>query len=98
MNASFGYAAPSDVWSIFAFYNVIGPRIETAGVNGLPDSVFEPFHGLDVTATYQFHEHWKLKLGLENLALQRDRETQGGLSVAEDYTGMEIGVSVGWSR
>ena len=98
VNASFGYAAPSDVWSIFAFYNVIGPRIETAGVNGLPDSVFEPFHGLDVTATYQFHEHWKLKLGLENLALQRDRETQGGLSVAEDYTGMEIGVSVGWSR
>ena len=97
VNSSFGYASPDDVWSIFAFYNVIGPRIETAGVNGLPDSEIEPFHGLDLTAAYNISDHWKLKLGIENIALQRNRETQGGRSVAEDFGGLEVGVSVGWS-
>ena len=97
VNSSFGYAAPDGVWSAFAYYNVIGPRIENFGTNGLPDSLLEPSHELDLTASYRFHEDWKVKLSFENLALARDRETQGGLSVAEDFEGLEIGASLSWS-
>ncbi|MFT4704188.1 MAG: hypothetical protein ACI81R_001884 [Bradymonadia bacterium] len=98
VNSSLGWEQPGDArWSVFAFYNVIGPRLETAGTNGLPNSQIEPFHSLDLTASYRFAADWKLKLGLENVAFQRRRETQGGLGVASDYEGLEAGLSLSWS-
>ena len=62
-----GYDDPDRRLSLSLLYNVSGERITGIGTFGLPDIYEQPFHQLDLVASWGFAEHWSVRLRVENL-------------------------------
>lgn len=65
VNFQFGYNGEHINWTVS--FNRVGERLQTAGINGAPDSYEVPFNGLDAAWTWGFKKGFKLKLGGDNL-------------------------------
>ena len=96
VNARFGWDAPDNGFAFTLLYGVLGRTLTDVGTNGLPDTVVEPQHLLDLTMSYAITEQWKVSLKLRNLLLQTERESQGDIVTYEERTPMSFGLSVGW--
>jgi outer membrane receptor protein involved in Fe transport len=97
VNASLGFAPPESGFSVFAYYNVAGRRIEDVGRLGLPDIYSEPFNSLDLTLRWELAEDWSLKLAARNLLYQSNEETQGDITVTDTQRGASVSVGLGWA-
>lgn len=94
VNASFGWDDPETRTSLVLLYNVSGERLVGVGTFGLPDIMEQPFHALDLVASWGFHEGWTVRLQVENLLGSKQRFEQGG-ETAEEYTiGSTISLSL----
>lgn len=93
VNASAGWDDPETRTALSLLYNVSGERLVGVGTFGLPDVYEQPFHRLDLVASWGFLEHWTLKLQVENLLGSKVSYTQDD-SVTERY---EVGRTVGLS-
>lgn len=94
VNASCGWDDPETRTSLVLLYNVSGERLVGVGTFGLPDIMEQPFHGLDLVASWGFHENWTVKLQLENLLGSRLRFEQGGETAEEYVVGSTISLSL----
>ncbi len=97
-NLSLGYAPKDTSLSLFAYYNVFGPRIRDVGLQGLPDVIEEPFHSVDVTAFWKMHKKWVLSLSGTNLLHQATRVTQGDFIYSRIQRGTAMSVKLGWKH
>jgi outer membrane receptor protein involved in Fe transport len=94
-NLSLGYSPEDTGLSLNAFYNVFGPRIQDVGASDLPDVYEQPFHALDLTASYELGENWTLGATVTNLLLQSRRVTAGGFDWSVIDEGMGFGLRLG---
>lgn len=78
VNTQLGYDAPNERHSATLSYNVFGPRISFAGVDGKDDAFEQPFHSLDFTYSYYPRENLAVKLGLKNLLNEKTEILQQG--------------------
>lgn len=53
--------------NLAVLYNLQGPRIQSVGILGLGDVTQQPFHSLDFAGSYDFNEHFSLKVGIKNI-------------------------------
>ncbi|MCB9506585.1 MAG: TonB-dependent receptor [Myxococcales bacterium] len=97
VNASLTYSAPSDVWSVSAYYNVLGPALVEAGINGQPNTSEQPTHMVDLAATARLSESLRLKVGARNLAGVCTRLEQDDLVVARRCRGTDASVGLTWT-
>jgi outer membrane receptor protein involved in Fe transport len=97
-NLSLGWTPADTGLSLNLFYNVFGRRIAEVGRNRIPDSYEEPFHSLDLTASYQLDEHWTLGASATNLLLQESVIEQGGLETSRVDRGTAFGVRLGFAN
>lgn len=94
LNLSVGYDDPERGISVALLYNVAGERIVGIGTLGLPDVYEQPFHQLDLVASYEFAEGWTFKGQLGNI-LDRDvRFTQDGQTVERYRKGRTVSLSI----
>ena len=84
--------------SLNLYYNVFGPRIREVGLGGLPDTLEEPFHSLDVSAGWRFKEQWKLGVNMTNLLMQSVLITQGGELAQRAERGLSAGVKLSYEH
>jgi hypothetical protein len=96
-NVSLGFSPPASRLSLFAYYNVFGRRIEDVGILGLPDVYQEPFHTVDMTASWEPVDHLGVKLSGKNLLDSEVVLTQGGIEVRTYRPGPSFSLRVGWS-
>jgi len=48
-------------------YNVSGPTLDRAGVEGLPDAYALPVHSLDFAVSQKFLDHWTVRFQVQNI-------------------------------
>ncbi len=95
-NLSLGFA-PEDGLSVFAFYNVFGPRIVEVGKLGLPDVYEMPLHTLDLSLGVPITDSLRLSVSVQNL-LQQSRELrQGDVAVREEQLGTAASAKISGS-
>ncbi|MBC7171622.1 MAG: TonB-dependent receptor, partial [Polyangiaceae bacterium] len=73
-NLSLRFDEPDSGVSASLVYNVVGPRITSAGTvigtSGVPDEEQQAFHSLDLVAAWRANEHLTLKLKAQNLLFE----------------------------
>jgi hypothetical protein len=78
-------------------YNVLGPRIDQVGAQGLPDVYEQPRHLLDFVAEQDVGWGMSLKLTVQNMLDQRVAYAQGGRTVSEYRPGVNLSLGFGWA-
>jgi len=81
-------------------YNIIGPRINAAGLNGLPDIFDEPRNQLDFVALKEipvFGVPLDFKFSIENLLNDRYLQTQADADTIRYRDGLTFGFGVSYS-
>lgn len=96
INAGIGLAPPDTHLTLNVFYNVLGPRLEDVGYAGFEDVYREPFHSLDVTASWEFTDGFSLRFNAQNVLVQRQILRQGEFVVQGIDPGAQfsLGLSV----
>lgn len=94
INASAGWDDPGTRTALTLLYNVSGERLVGVGTFGLPDVYEQPFHRLDLVASWGFAEHWSVKVSVENLLDSKVRFTQGDQTTEEYEVGRTFGVGL----
>lgn len=102
VNLSLRFDEPETDVGLALVYNVIGPRITDVGTRVgdtlLPDIEEQPFHSLDLVATWQANEHLKLKLKIQNLLFQSRDFRQGDFLTQRTEPGTSFGFGLTYSR
>lgn len=93
-NAQLGYDSANDRHSATLSYNVFGPRITFAGVDGKDDAYEQPFHSVDLTYSYYPTERLALKLSGKNLLGEKTEILQQGQILQGRDPGTSIGLSL----
>ncbi|TVQ99008.1 MAG: TonB-dependent receptor [Deltaproteobacteria bacterium] len=96
-NANLGWSHDGTGLALVTYYNVFGPRIRDVGAFGLPDIYEQPVHQLDLTATWDFAEQWRLRLVARNLLNQSSVERQGSVNLQEVRPGTSLSATLRWS-
>lgn len=94
INASAGWDDSGTRTALTLLYNVSGERLVGVGTFGLPDVYEQPFHRLDLVASWGFAEHWSVKVSVENLLDSKVRFTQGDQTTEEYEVGRTFGVGL----
>ncbi|MDQ3034008.1 MAG: TonB-dependent receptor [Myxococcota bacterium] len=97
VNVQLGIAPPDTNLTFGVYYNVFGPRLEDVGRLGLPDAYLDPFHSLDVTASWEPDPHVRIRLSATNVLFQRRELRQGDFVVLGYDPGTQFAVSFGYS-
>lgn len=95
-NVQAGYQNPDSGLGLTALYNVAGPRIQEVGALGIPDTILEPTHGLDLVVSKGLPAGFKVKVKGQNLLNSPDRVTQGSEEIESIRSGARIGLSLDW--
>lgn len=95
-NCSLSFTPTDTSLSLNLYYNVFGPRIREVGLGGLPDTLEEPFHALDFSASWAFHENWTISMSAKNLLLQPMLITQGGQLSQRVERGLSTSIKLGY--
>ena len=99
VNAGIEYDNPAIVNAVL-LYNTIGRRINTVGLNGLPDIYDERRDQLDLVASRKvelFDIPLTVKASIENLLNDRFLQTQGDETTIRYREGLTVGLSVSYS-
>ncbi|WP_373048688.1 TonB-dependent receptor [Vulgatibacter sp.] len=78
-------------------YNVFGPRLDVAGIQGLPDIYEDVFHRVDLTFTQGLGSGFDMKLAATNLLDQEETYSQGDTEVSRFSPGVGASASLGWT-
>lgn len=78
-------------------YNLVGERLETAGVNGEPDVMQSPLSRLDLGWTYDATSALEVKLAASNLLDDAREYTQGGLLDRAIEPGVSFSLKLAYS-
>jgi hypothetical protein len=78
-------------------YNVFGPRLDVAGISGLPDVYEEELHRLDLIFTQGLGGGFDMKLAATNLLDQEETYTQGDTEVSRFSPGIGASASLAWT-
>lgn len=78
-------------------YNVFGPRIAQVGDGGLPDTYEQPMQRLDVSASLQVAESWRVKMSARNLLDSPSVFTVGDEVVSVVRLGWSVGIGLTWA-
>jgi outer membrane receptor protein involved in Fe transport len=97
VNVALGYDDPVERIDVALLYNVSGERIRGIGTFGVPDVYEQPFHQLDLAASWGFAERWTLRLRVQNLLDDAVELTQEGEVVERYRPGRTVTLGVGWS-
>ena len=95
-NVQAGYQNPDSGLGFTALYNVAGPRIQEVGALGIPDTILEPTHALDLVVSKGLPAGFKVKLKGQNLINAPARVTQGAEQIESIRSGARVGVSLDW--
>ena len=95
-NCSLAFKPADTPLSLNLYYNVFGPRIREVGLGGLPDTLEEPFHALDFSASWGFQEHWSLSATVKNILVQPVLITQGGQLAQRVMRGSSMSLKLGY--
>ncbi|MBX3245600.1 MAG: TonB-dependent receptor [Myxococcales bacterium] len=95
VNASIGYEG--DALSVYAYYNVFGPRLEEVGTDRLPDTYRQPVHRLDLIGRWRLRDGVTLSFSVKNLLHQREQLVAQGLLVRGFQPGTSVSASLGWT-
>jgi outer membrane receptor protein involved in Fe transport len=77
LNGMLSYDIPRIGLDASLSYNVFGPRIATAGIQGIPDIIEQPFHRLDLVLSKGLSGGLEAKLSAKNLLDPEVEYTQG---------------------
>ena len=96
-NVSLSWLPESGKYEATLLYNVAGERISRVGIQGIPDTLEQPFHQVDFTLSAALPwEGWKVKTRLRNL-LDPDAQFTVGDQIERRYKkGREFAFSVEW--
>jgi outer membrane receptor protein involved in Fe transport len=83
--------------SVNVLYNVFGPRIVEVGALGLPDTIEQPFHQLDVVVRQKLPMGLLLGLQARNLLDLPSQRLQNGIIVDDVTRGRTFGLSLTWT-
>jgi TonB-dependent receptor len=96
VNAGLGWARGGA--SATALFNVVGKRIASAGVGGLPDTYEMPRHVLDLSASVPVTSTLSLKLDARNVLDAAHFVRQGEVTRERYTTGRVLSLGVSWRR
>lgn len=101
VNVGADYANEGSGTRVRVLYNVFGPRIESVGSEGLPDTYEQPRHQVDLIIAQKIGKHVDVKGTAENIFDSPVRFTQGesddGDNMVDRYNmgrGFSLGVTV----
>ncbi|WP_236607468.1 TonB-dependent receptor domain-containing protein [Sandaracinus amylolyticus] len=97
VNVQLGIAPPDTNLSFAVYYNIFGPRLEDVGLLGLPDVYLDPYHSVDLTATWEPDPHVTIRFAAQNLLFQRRELRQGDFVIVGYDPGTQFSLSVGYS-
>lgn len=97
VNVDLGWGSKKHGTEISLLYNVYGPRIAEVGIEGLPDVYEQPFHRVDVSASYDLGQGFKLKGSATNLLNQPVLVQQGDVVVQRYSPGIAANLALEWS-
>ncbi len=97
VNVQLGIAPPDTHLTFGVYYNVFGSRLEDVGRLGLPDTYLEPFHSVDVSASWEPDPHLKIRLTAQNVLFQRRELRQGDFVVLGYHPGTQVTLSCAYS-
>lgn len=86
-NVQLGYDAPNGKHTASLAYSFFGERVFSAGRDGAPDSLEQPFHSLDLVYSYYPVEPLAIKLRVQNLMDEKTQIDQGDVTVLEQSIG-----------
>ena len=95
-NAQVGYLNPDLGSSVTLLYNVAGPRIQSVGALGAPDTYELPVHRLDLVGRQGLPRGFNVGFKYRNILNSPARRTQGTQQVDEVRDGWSVGLSLGW--
>lgn len=97
-NLSLRFSDPVTKASLGIVYNVVGPRVIDVGTRVgdaiLPDIEEQPIHAVDLVASWDVGEHFKLKAKWRNMLFQSRRITQGDVETLRMYPGTFVSLGV----
>lgn len=96
VNAQLGYDSPNEKHSAMLSYNVSGPRINFAGVDGKDDAYEQPFHSVDATYSYFPTDGLTLKLSAKNLLNEKVEILQQGQILQGRDPGTSVSASLSY--
>lgn len=96
VNTQLGYDSANERHSATLSYNVFGPRITFAGVDGKDDAYEQPFHSVDMTYSYYPTERLSVKLSAKNLLGEKTEILQQGQILQGRDPGTSIGLSLSY--
>lgn len=95
-NVQAGYDNPDSGLTVTALYNVAGPRIQEVGALGIPDTMLQPVHTLDLVASKQLPKGFSVKVKGQNLLNSPARVTQGDNEIESIQKGTKVSLSLDW--
>ncbi|MBN1653461.1 MAG: TonB-dependent receptor [Deltaproteobacteria bacterium] len=102
VNVSLSHHEPKTDTTLTLVYNVVGPRISDVGTRVgefvLPDIEEQPFHALDLVASWQLDRHFKFKLKLKNIIFSKREFRQGDFLVQRVDPGASCSVGMSYSE
>lgn len=96
INVQVGYGLGQDMHWVIS-YNRAGERLETAGVNGEPDTFQSSLSRLDLGWTYDATSSLELKLSASNLLDDKREYRQGGLTDRSIEPGISVSAGLSYS-
>ncbi len=95
-NLSLRFDDPDSGVNVALVYNSFGPRIVEVGISSgdvtFPNVFQQPQHLLDLVASWQPREHWKLNFKWRNILLETNDFKQGNRLVKRENLGMWVSV------
>jgi Outer membrane receptor proteins, mostly Fe transport len=99
VNADLSYRHSFDesrTMQLTMLYNLQGPRIHAVGINGVSNVVQEAVNTLDFAGSYQWSEHFCLKIKMKNILNEDIKLTQKIESMAEKIVVQHHKIGVGF--
>jgi TonB-dependent receptor len=98
VNTGLTYATESGRTSATLLYNVIGPRITTAGVTPLPDVKDRPRHVMDLSLRFPLLRQVSARVDARNLFDAPYRQLQGPIAIESYRVGRAVSAGLSWQH
>ena len=96
VNTGLTYATTSGATSATLLYNVVGPRITTAGVSPLPDVEDQPRHVVDLSLRFPIFRDLTGRVDARNLFDAAYVQRQGPVTIERFQVGRTLSAGLSW--
>jgi len=94
VNAMLGYDSDGGDLSANVVYNVSGPRIAFAGVNGSSDAQERSFHSLDLNVDYYLSDALSVRFKAQNVLGEKNVYEQDDVEIVSENVGRGFSMSI----